>query len=308
MASYDDFKNLAQAAGAVADDSQKTFSVTRGRHEIVGRYQRHKNTSTLIIHLRSLRLPAVYVRKESSIDRVGKRLGLNRELQTGDATFDQNAYVESDSSDEAVLKLLLCEQVRGASLLLLQCGFKHVEFGKDGVKVQMSGSNSALIFDAERFNEAAGALALMGDHLPRYEQVETNAPTLTRPILVTIGSIVALVGLLIFTGIASDNYPPLDWGPWTVGWACGAGAWLLWLPLCGRLVRGRSNAMRHFIISMLLMTIALPTGGAGTVVFLNGYLDSSPQVQHQTRVVRQWTTRSKNSTNYHTEVAGWNNR
>ena len=303
--SYQDFRSLGERVGGVIDDKKKTFSIQRGAHTIVAGFQQLKNSVLLKMECRTRPLPKVRLRKENSTDRVGKRIGLNRELQTRDAVFDENVYTESNAADEAVLKLLAREQVRAAALLLLKNGHPQVDFGKAGVQIQSSGSNSSVVFNLEGFNEAAGALTLIADNLPDYADWETQSAWLTGGTFIAIGSVAGLIALLVFTAVVSGTYRTLEWAPWLVGWGFGAGAWLLWLPVCGRLVRGRSDAMRNFLISMIVLMAGLPLGGGGAVVFANGYWDTSPAVPHQTVVTRKWTTRSKNSTNYHTEVRGW---
>lgn len=47
-------------------------------------------------------MPRMVFRRETALDRWGKRLGLNRELQAGDATFDRAVYVEHEGDAAAV--------------------------------------------------------------------------------------------------------------------------------------------------------------------------------------------------------------
>jgi len=115
---------------------------------------------------------------------------------------------------------------------------------------------------------------------------------------------VALVAGIIFLIIVSISYRPLDFSPYLLGWALGAVAWMIWLPICGRLVRGRSDAMRNFLISMLTLVFGAPIICDGAIVFANAFFDQSPPVTHKTKVTRKWTTRGK-STSYHTEVQSW---
>ena len=43
----------------------------------------------------------------------------------------------------------------------------------------------------------------------------------------------------------------------------------------------------------------------GSIAGLNGLLDNSPVVQHEATIVRKYTSRAKNSTNYHVECKSW---
>jgi hypothetical protein len=304
--SYDRFVSLANALGASLDSKARTFSLNRGDCTFTASFRQHKNNIGLSVTCTTEPLPAMRLRRENSTDRAGKRIGLNRELETGDSVFDQNVYTESNADDKNVLRTLSSEGVRkGALFILERGGFQHIDLGKKGVVAEYSGSSNTSVFDQQQFDESLGALAMIAAGLPHFAEWETNTPWWTMGKFVMIGSIVALVGGLIFTAISAANYRPLDWSPWLWGWALGAVAWVFWIPICGRLVRGRSDSMRNFLISVILFVFGLPIIGGGAFVFANGFFDSSPPVPHVTRVTRQWTSRSKNSTNYHTEVQGW---
>ena len=69
---------------------------------------------------------SVVVRRETSIDRLGKKLRINREVQTGDAAFDAAAYVESDAPDADVERVLGSAEVRRRAYALLEQGFSKV--------------------------------------------------------------------------------------------------------------------------------------------------------------------------------------
>ena len=48
-----------------------------------------------------------------------------------------------------------------------------------------------------------------------------------------------------------------------------------------------------------------PPGAIGTVGLVNGVTDASQPETHDAVIVRKYTTRSKNSTNYHVECQSW---
>ncbi len=71
--------------------------------------------------------PAIIMRRETRNDRFGKRLGLNREIQTGDAPFDEAVYLETDSPEEDVRLTLAGEGVHEAVRKLLTSGVSRVQ-------------------------------------------------------------------------------------------------------------------------------------------------------------------------------------
>src|SRR5579884_2188817 len=55
--------------------------------------------------------PAIVLRRETAIDRFGKRLGLNRELEVGDPVFDAAVYIETDSPEGDVKRTLAADRL-----------------------------------------------------------------------------------------------------------------------------------------------------------------------------------------------------
>ena len=49
---------------------------------------------------------SILLRHEGALDRAGKGVGIDRELQTGDPTFDRDVYVETDGQDDDVKRIL----------------------------------------------------------------------------------------------------------------------------------------------------------------------------------------------------------
>ena len=76
----------------------------------------YKNTLVGVRALAELREPVtrapIELRRETDFDRLGKRLGLNREYATGDAAFDAAVYIESDAADTTLARILGSEAVR----------------------------------------------------------------------------------------------------------------------------------------------------------------------------------------------------
>jgi hypothetical protein len=76
--------------------------------------------------LTAIRPMAIVLRAENAADRMAKTEGVSREHQTGDDAFDQAVYIDSPTTDEAVLAALLNDAVRGAASKLLSLGFDSV--------------------------------------------------------------------------------------------------------------------------------------------------------------------------------------
>src|SRR3990167_4893905 len=59
-------------------------------------------------------LPWAVFSAEKGLHHFGKKLGISRELQTGDAAFDQHCYVDSPEQDEVLKRLLADDAAREA--------------------------------------------------------------------------------------------------------------------------------------------------------------------------------------------------
>lgn len=93
------------------DQSVQITPIRRGKYEY------------LQIQLRSSHaLPCVVLRKETALDRLGRALGLNRELQLGDRDFDEAVYIESDEQPAHVRALLGDARVRDGAIEICRQG------------------------------------------------------------------------------------------------------------------------------------------------------------------------------------------
>jgi hypothetical protein len=76
--------------------------------------------------LRAIRPMAITLRDEDASDRQAKNEGLSREHQTGDLAFDEDVYVDSPTTDGAILDAVLSEDARRGALALFKLGFERV--------------------------------------------------------------------------------------------------------------------------------------------------------------------------------------
>src|SRR5262245_25440159 len=108
------FKRAQAGAEALEQAGAKILSVQRSKGfmkpaevelEFDGkpaRYQVRSYSRDYIlqtVRLPARPLPAILVRAERGFDRLGKSLGLNREVQLGDQAFDDAAYLASSAPD-----------------------------------------------------------------------------------------------------------------------------------------------------------------------------------------------------------------
>lgn len=245
-------------------------------------------------------LPWVTVYPEEGVDRFGKVIGLNREVQTGDQVFDDKAYVDSLESDEVVLRLLE-PGVRDAVLVLVGLGFK-VQFSPVGVEAFKVVPAISELKDFQS-GPATRALFALAAVVGRFEGVAAKAPGSTKSTVLLFAVLALTAATFIGAFALSDGL-----GNSLNGFAAlllvsvaGAVTWGLTLFGLAALVRGQSNAMRWMIIVTVLTVFGVPWCGGTFALWLNQRLDSGPTTTQQTVIFKKYSTDSGRSFT----VDGW---
>lgn len=252
---------------------------------------------------RADRLP-IEVRIETSIDRLGKRLRINREVQTGDAVFDEAVYVESDAPDADVRRVLGDADVRRRIVGMLERGFQAVTIDERRGRVVAVRDPEGAALDVEAVREVCRDLASMASSVPPPPEGSRPPPLwLAGPITAAVSAVAAFVGVTLVSWSRSGYYP-LEHGASLVGGGIGLVAWLCALPLVGALVRGRSVSFRLFGACACLLFVALPLSGAGLAVGLNGRMDGGEPALHQARIHAKRSRSYKQSTSYEIDLDG----
>jgi hypothetical protein len=72
-----------------------------------------------------------------------------------------------------------------------------------------------------------------------------------------------------------------------------------------RAMRGRSDSLRHYAITLMLLTIALPFGVMGVLFWINHALDNGPRTAHATHVAQVWASRKGTQVFWAASAADW---
>jgi len=219
----------------------------------------------------------VAVRQEWDLDRVGKRLGIDRELQTGDARFDDAVYIESDAADVDLLRMFADARVREAVMAATEVpSIQQLVFASDE---QMQEDRTTTPLRLRLLPSALEDLAVMRkavagvagvvmafDALPgsagpyRAGVPLQEAPP--RPLRAGRG---VLAVLFVFASLLGNCAMPAQ--PPTFGWlAVGVGvvagllAWALLLVPFGLMFRGRSSSFATVVALMLGSLGVVPLG------------------------------------------------
>lgn len=166
---------------------------------------------------------------ESDADRRATQRGVSREVQTGDAAFDELVYVTTDGSDELV-KAVLGSEVRGAACTLLRSGFHEIILDDEGARINAS-CRGEFVGDADSI---ARAFATIVSHVPEV-QVSQLQRYVAWPGAVGLGlSVVPVVVWCAFRAVS--------WYWVVVASLAGASAGIGFGLLVGKTQRGRSDS------------------------------------------------------------------
>jgi hypothetical protein len=173
----------------------------------------------------------IVLARESARDREAKRTGVSREVQTGDAEFDELVYVRTDTADELTLAVLGASELRRAACTLLRAGFHEIVLDDESTHITAWCPRSC----SAGAEEIAHAFAAIVSHVPAV-QISTRVRSRSWPAAVGLGLIVGVPIVIACALLAVAWY----WVPvaTVAGGAAGVGFGLL----IGRTQRGRSDS------------------------------------------------------------------
>ncbi len=243
--------------------------------------------------------PAMVLRQRTGADRLGVRLGLNRAVRTGDEAFDEAVYIETAAPEEDVRRTLASDVVRQAvRALLAQEGAQRVQLDVTGLSVVKAVERTP---DVGAFDGAAEQLAVMAAEVPLFGAGSAaGMPARFNP----VQGVVAGVGLLMLA-VQVGWSPPIDQAG-ALAFGLGGGlAVAVAVVLAGVAAwRGQSDGLRRVAAVAVAGLLAGPVSGYAAVCWANQQLDTSPAVDHATKVTDKWVAERRGARS-RIEVASW---
>lgn len=240
---------------------------------------------------------------ESGFDRFAKKWGVAHEIQTFDASFDHRCFVRSDTV-EFTEAYLGNPDNRGIIANLHDMGFKSVTLKGHEIKAEWAGFDP-LKDDAPDLAEEVGArLILLSRKLPAdLPEPDLRARNRRRQIQIILWTVLivfaaTIVSLFRFSPVRTSDLFLRALPVFVVGFP-------VFMFLALLLLRGTSRSHYAWRDLAIVGLILFPVGSLGAIAFLNGLLDDAPAVEHDSRILRKYTTRSRNSTTYHIECDSW---
>lgn len=250
---------------------------------------------------------AFKIKRESKFDRFFKRMGVTVEIETHDPEFDNTFYIITDTIPFTRYFLERSEN-RKTIQALFELGFNHLKH--DGKSIVLTWNNypRRQLMPVETVELAVAQLAAPVDNLPKittYDARESSAWKYKRLFAFVFSSLLGITGLVTLI-MGTSSYDPLDFGKvWLFSFKYSLPLFVVFIWIALQLLKGRSSSHSELIIVFIISLFAFPLAGVGYSTYLNGFLDKSPPVEHEVLVTRKYTSKSKNSTNYHMVTETW---
>lgn len=218
-------------------------------------------------------LPTMRLRRENALDRFGKLILLNKEVQTFDEDFDDKVYVECEAGGGAAARMLHSAAARRAVSRLLAMGFKQIELRRHGRDLFATWSAGTRRFDTRVISESIASMEALAEALPPCQRVPSTAQTRPGIRLLQALSVLSILSFRLYL-LAPSHWLPLDDGLSSMRRLSATLLFLVLFVFSTAMVRGTSHAMRHLILCTALSGVTAATLGPGMVTAINGRADS----------------------------------
>ncbi|MDB4928378.1 MAG: hypothetical protein JWM10_862 [Myxococcaceae bacterium] len=236
------------------------------------------------VRVESPPLPALLIRAEGAADRVGKSLGLMREVQLGDADFDAAAFITAAATDEQVRAVLQPPEVRRLVREVLRLGYR-VDMSRDGLRATRL-DYALHAFDGSPVPGVMRALEGLVAALPRVDPgtlVQPRVSMVSLPAVVALlGSAAAFVALLVLVPVLPA---PLDDADSVRALSLGLVAWLPATVAFVALLRRRVRSMVEVFVVALALFVGVPSLTASCLFAANSRLDHSAATTRRAQVL-----------------------
>jgi len=259
---------------------------------------KHTKPSCLIIKVPSVCFTSIQFSKENWADRLGKRLGIACEVQTGDQEFDDAVYTR-ETNPAYCGNFLSNAEVRGAILAVLLSGYQKIEIKEDSIHATWNGFDP-LKDGSENIAElTARALLILRGNLaiPDMEITQSSQPNSMPWKLFLWGFAI----LWAATGIAIFFYKPVY--PSEL-FRLALATFFLTYPgfavIAAMLLKGKSNSHDSWYGLISFGFILFISGSFGTMAGANALLDKSIPTKRILKVIGTRTSEGgKNKTKKH---------
>lgn len=269
---YDQLVAFAQTLGITESCSQITVRSDGVPFEVTLDIDSGRARGVTIDALTS-GFPTITFTRESRDERKAKASGQTREVQTGDAAFDETIYIDTDVADEDVHVVLASPAVRAAIVDLLG-SFRAIHMLPS--RVSLGGSPSPPeCFDAASLGRWLRALRVVAG-APRPIAVKTVPRGIAERLAWAASIPIFPVGLPAFI-LSVAFVPPVLPFLGLAGAGIGVVIGLLAIAALRFVFRGRSSSHTDLMIARGLVFLGMPFVGAATAHWANALFDRSTE-------------------------------
>jgi len=247
--------------------------------------------------------------RENAFDVFFKKLGVSREIQTGDPDFDRDFYILTDTVDFATA-YFSDEARRRAIRRLFSSGITEVRLNRETLKVQWTPFELSGNPDPAFIEKAVDAMGGLTKEIPRFFRRSVNPDSsgfkwkrrlgFGVPVFLSIAG-----GISIVAGM--DLYRPLDLAALFIGslrYSLPCLALFLWLAFLW--LRGRASSHRELFILCSLSFSAYLIAGFGGLMVWNGFGDhEEAAVFESVTAVEKYEKKSDSGTTYYVGLRSW---
>lgn len=206
---------------------------------------------------------------ETGLDRRGKQIGLNREVQTGDPGFDREVYIRTEASDALVARILADAAVRARLRQIIGPG-RAVVIG-DELRVSVGALHLESVTP-----ELVRALAEIPGRLPDLRAVADDRRGPRAPRFGLVSGFVLTIALFV-AAATIDAREPIFWSHCFRAFLCALVPWALFVAVLVLDRRGRPDSFGEIVMVGLYFLLVFGITGTYVAMGLNSRLDASPE-------------------------------
>jgi hypothetical protein len=240
---------------------------------------------------------------EGRSERLGKRLGMNLEAQTGDEDFDRRVYIHSHAPIPIVEKTMASPESRAAVLGILDAGWSKLVIdgrgGRLGVRKSAKVGREGTFF--ADLDLAIGNMVRLARSLPRFDG-DKYWRTRVVDVAAPIAGFATLVSGALLAVWGAHDYPLEDSTHAFEAAGYGLALWPVVALLVFLLARRGAEGLGTWATCMFSMLIGLPLLGAGTMLIANGRYDHGAEVVHTVEIVGKDARRGSKKTRYYVQT------
>jgi hypothetical protein len=246
--------------------------------------------------------------RETRWDVFFKRVGISAEIQTGDAAFDRDFYIRTDSIAFTEHFFRSAEKRRSVSRLFA-LNYKELTHDGASLAVRMSPFRPATHRDKLALESVVRDLALLAESPPQdyFEALVIGTPAwkLRRAGVFAVAIASGVMGFALLMW-GERSFTPLDGTHLlTSSLEYSLPALLVFVISSIVLLKGRSSSHTELLTSWAIALIGFPLFGIGATLTVNGFLDPGDPTIHVAEILDKHVSGSGRSVSRRVYVRSW---